>query len=142
MKRRQLIVYGTYFLLGICISCDPKFPSAPTIFTGKVIDENNLPIEGMTLAMTGLRRASVSVIPTFDIETLTDKDGNFKLSYVVPKGTDFIEFLLEDSPTIKESTHSYYIQRNGKYELLLSYESYERSEFGKTITINVQIIKR
>ncbi len=142
MKRRQILK-----LLGLApplllTSCgDPKVPSAPTIATGKVIDENNMPIEGVSIGMFGLERRGVSAIATFDIDALTDKDGHYSLSFVVPRGTDFVKVSAEGNSIFSDRTHNILFQRGGIYEEGDDYELHIES-YGKTNTVNYQFIKR
>ena len=145
MKRRKMLR-----LLGLAppvflVSCrDAKVPSAPTIATGKVIDENDMPIEGVLLRMYGLKRQGLSATGTFSIDTLTGKDGNYTLSYVVPRGTDFVNVSLEGTSTINYQTHDYYVQRNGTglYVTLGTKPELLWEDYGKKTTINFHYKKR
>jgi hypothetical protein len=140
MKRRQVLR-----LLGMAppvflVSCrDSKVPSAPTIVTGKVTDENDMPIEGVLIRMYGTKRQGLSGVGTFDTEGLTDKDGNYTLSYVVPRGTDFVNIRSTASSAINDQTLRIDIYKNG---LAIGGSELQWGEYGKTTTINFQYIKR
>ena len=145
MKRRKMLR-----LLGLAppvflVSCrDAKVPSAPTIVIGKVIDENDMPIEGASIRMYGIKQQGLSGTGTFSIDTLTGKDGNYTLSYVVPRGTDFVKVSLEGTSTINDQTNNYYVQRNGTGLYVKPGNDPELlwGDYGKKTTINFQYKKR
>ncbi|WP_149240749.1 hypothetical protein [Dyadobacter sp. 32] len=145
MKRRQMLR-----LLGLAppvflVSCrDSKVPSAPTIVTGKVTDEHDMPIEGALIRMFGTKRQGLSGVGTFSTEGLTHKDGNYTLSYVVPRGTDFVNVSPKGTSTINDQTHDYSVQMNGvgSYVQLGSSPVLHWGDYGKTTTINFQYKKR
>jgi hypothetical protein len=144
MKRRQMLR-----LLGLAppvylVSCKVKFPSTPTIVVGKMIDENDMPIEGALIRMSGSKRQGLSATGTFSIDTLTGKDGNYTLSYVIPRGTDFVNISPVGSSTINDQTHYTYVQKNdtGLYVQLGGDPQLFEMDYGKTATINFQYKKR
>ena len=145
MKRRKMLR-----LLGLAppvflVSCrDAKVPSAPTIVIGKVIDENDMPIEGASIRMYGIKQQGLSGTGTFSIDTLTGKDGNYTLSYVVPRGTDFVNVSAEGSSTVTEKTHFIYAQKNGIGSNVIPASDAELrgGDYGKTTTVNFQYKKR
>lgn len=135
MKRRQ-----TLRLLGSLpiwlAACKGKFPSAPTVVTGKVVDENGLPAEGIELTLVGNKKKGVSPIPTFDERTKTDSDGKYTLSHVVSSNTDFVVFRIDTG-----TQYIPYIERDGQYEILGSSIIIQQKNYGKTKTINLQVRK-
>ena len=138
MKRRQTL--RLLALLPVWLgACKGKFPSAPTVVIGKVVDENGLPAEGIELTLVGNKKKGVSPIPTFNERTETDSDGKYILSHVVSSTTDFVVFDI--------STSNKYIpyldkDQDGQYEILGASLTIQPEEYGKTNTINIQIRKQ
>ncbi|PWJ59666.1 hypothetical protein CLV98_102500 [Dyadobacter jejuensis] len=146
MKRRQLLK-----LLGlasptllIAASCKEKLPTSPTIVTGKIIDENGLPLEGAGLGLSGINWEGFNPIPTFTMTTESDKEGNYKFSQVVPKDTEVVNILPRstDKVPIGNQGYAHYIILNGSYKQLGAPYDIPRSQWGKTITLNYQFIKQ
>ncbi|GHB72704.1 hypothetical protein GCM10007390_28500 [Persicitalea jodogahamensis] len=116
-------------------ACNSKFPSAPTVVMGKVVDENGMPVMGIELTLGGIKKKGVSPIPTFDVRTETDRNGEYRLSHVVPSGTDFIEFVPATG-----TKYIPYIERDGQYEILGSFVI-RSSDYGTNKTVNLQVRK-
>lgn len=134
MRRRQSLR-----LLGLLpawlAACNDKFPSAPTVVTGKVVDEFGMPAVGIELTLSGIKKKGVSPIPTFEERTQTDRNGEYRLSHVVPSGTDFVEFVPATGTKFIP-----YIERDGQYEILGSFVI-RSSDYGKIKTVNLQVRK-
>lgn len=148
MKRRQLLkLLGlTPPTLLIAASCKEKLPSTPTIVTGKIIDENGLPLEGAGLRLSGTDVKGFAGAETFSITAESDKDGNYKLSQLIPKDTDRIGILSMSTDKVPKDQgfggYHPYIFLNGKYIELGAPYDIPRSDWGKTITLNYQFIKQ
>ncbi len=145
MKRRQflkLLGFASPVLLASCF--DAKSPSAATMVSGIVIDENDMPIEGASIRMSGIKQKGLSGIGTFNTNALTDKDGNYSLSYLVPKGIDFVVISPEGTLTINDQTHGYSVQKNGigLYVIPGNDPELNWGDYGKITTINFQYKKR
>jgi hypothetical protein len=100
--------------------------------------------EGALIRMFGAKRQGLSATGTFSIDTVTDKDGDYTLSYVVPRGTDFVNVSAEGTSIINDQTHDYSVQMNGvgSYVQLGSSPGLDWGDYGKTTTINFQYKKR
>lgn len=126
-------------------SCKEKFPSIPTIVTGRVVDENDIPVERVRLQLDGIKRTGVSATTTFSITADTDEDGIYTLSQIVPKETDKVAILM-DAGFLEEPNGSYgyipYIQIDGVYESVAVPHRIPASNYGKTTTINYQLRKQ
>ena len=116
-------------------ACNYKFPNAPTVVTGRVVDELGIPAEGIALTLSGIKKKGVSPIPTFDERTKTDSDGRYTLSHVVTSGTDFVEFVPATG-----TKYIPYIERDGQYEILGSFVI-RSNDYGTSKTVNLQIRK-
>lgn len=136
MKRRQSLR-----LLGLLpawlAACKDKFPSAPTVVTGKVVDENGLPVKGVKFTLDGNKRKGITLIPTFREESVSDEDGVYSLSSVVSKSTDVV-FLNVFDGTLNID----YKYDPGVYMPVASEIIIRQKDYGETITINFQIKKR
>ncbi|PWJ59668.1 hypothetical protein CLV98_102502 [Dyadobacter jejuensis] len=146
MKRRQLLK-----LLGlasptllIAASCKEKLPTSPTIVTGKIIDENGLPLEGAGLRLSGTDVKGFAGAETFSITTESDKDGNYKLSQIIPKNTDRISILSRPTDKVPTGNQGYapHISRNNSFVLETAPRDIARENWGKTTTLNYQFIKQ
>jgi hypothetical protein len=146
MERRKMLkllgLFPSLFLLSSCI--DPKVPSTPTIVIGTVIDGDNMPMEGISLLMSGFKQSGVSSVNPFRAEATTDKNGKFTLSYVIPRGTDIVSIQALGSDIITDKTHQIYYQMDGTgtYTLMASPPEIKSGSYGKTTTINFQFKKR
>jgi hypothetical protein len=89
--RKFLIAFGILLPLVFSSCGKDEFPSTPTILTGKVINENDKPVEGFELKFSGYHQKGTSPIPTFDETGTTNSDGIYSISYVVSGGqTSFL----------------------------------------------------
>jgi hypothetical protein len=143
MKRRQVLKFIALPLL-LANSCKEELPEAPTIVTGQVIDENGLPLEGAGLSFYGVDNRGWSGVPTFDLTTETDKNGNYWFSYIVPKDTDDVRILsMTTSKVIIDNlNYQVFVLREGQYQLESSPYFIPRSDWGKTTIINYQFRTR
>lgn len=141
MERRQLLQFLALPLL-FASSCKEKLPAAPTTVTGKVIDENGLPLEGAGFSFGGVDNRGFSGVPTFDLTTETDKDGSCQFSYIVPRDTDEVEILPRSTQKVKYDTdYEAYIFLKGNYIQVSSPHSILRSDWGKSTVLNYQFRK-
>jgi hypothetical protein len=138
MKRRNfLIALGVVTLL-VLEACSTKLdlPSAATIITGKVVDVNNNPLEGIGFSFGGEYKKGLSGIPTFDVSVKTNIDGIYKIEALVPQGTESTSFLPEQI----SYDVIFYVWKNNQYEKVQS--PIVPITLGETNTFNFQIRKR
>jgi hypothetical protein len=109
--------------------------------TGKVTDENNLPVEGVEFLFSGNTRSGLSVINTFSIRETSNTLGAYTLSKVIPSNTDQAELKIVGVFSISPN-HTIWILRNGIYEELGNPVNIPSSGYGKTNTFNFQIRKK
>ncbi len=138
MKRRKFL--GTLGMLPpLLFSCGKdEFPDRDTIITGKVIDENNMPVVGLKFQFGGYYLKGISPIPTFSITEETNKDGIYTISYMVNYGqTEF----LPESNTNYDLTTQYiiYVWKNNQYEQVGN--PVGPIIYGETNTFNFQLRK-
>lgn len=97
MKRRRFLT--TLGLLQSLLTLSCKADRLPTIITGKVTDEKGIPIENITFSFKGYDSSCNCFIYTggtgtqkeiFNLETVSDKNGNFNFSQVVQGTTNEI----------------------------------------------------
>ena len=147
MKRRKLLqILGLIPSALLAVACKEKLPTTPTIVTGKIIDENGLPLEGAGLRLTGVRDQGYSPVPIFSITVETDKDGIYKLSRLLPKETDQLSILPNPTDRVPVNVgfadYVTYIFLDGHYGQLGAPYFIPRSEWGKTTTLNYQFVPR
>lgn len=58
MKRRQSLRLLGLFPAWLA-ACKGKFPSAPTVVTGKVVDEDGLPVKDIKFTLEGNKRKGI-----------------------------------------------------------------------------------
>ena len=78
MKREQFIKSLALSILPLALlqACKKSLPSTPTVITGKVIDENNMPVEGFMFSFSGIDKKNlINGLPTFLERQKTDKQG-------------------------------------------------------------------
>ena len=76
MKREQFIKSLALSILPLVVlqACQRRLPSAPTVITGKVIDENNMPVEGFMFSFSGIDKKNlINGLPTFLERQKTDR---------------------------------------------------------------------
>lgn len=115
MKRRKFLgVLG--ILPPILFSCGKdEFPDRNTIITGKVIDENDMPVVGLKLQFSGDYAKGLSLIPIFDVIGETNKDGIYTISHMVDYGrTTFKPF--SDTNYDLMTKYNIYVWKNNQYE--------------------------
>ena len=146
MKREQFVKSLALSILPLVVlqACQRRLPSAPTVVTGKVIDENNMPVEGFMFSFSGIDKKNlINGLPTFLERQKTDKQGIYIISVVIPDGTNNIAFVVEgyENDYAKTSMIDLYIEKLGIYE---PYGSVGEGpiNYGKTNTFNFQIRKR
>ena len=139
MKRRNfLIALGVVPPLLFCSCGKDEFPSTPTVITGKVVDENDKPVEGVKFRFSGFYLKGISPIPTFGLDAETNKDGIYNISYVVTNGE--AEFLPQDSPKYNfNSQFNIFVWKNNQY---VKVNGVGPITIGETNTFNFQIRKR
>ncbi len=148
MKRRKLLqILGLAPpALLIAASCKEKLPTSPTIVTGKIIDENGLPLEGAGLRLSGTDVKGFAGTTTFSITTESDKDGNYKLSQIIPKNTDHISILSMSTDRVPKDQgfggYHPYVSRNSSFVPESAPRDIARENWGKTSTLNYQFIKQ
>ncbi|WP_149240747.1 hypothetical protein [Dyadobacter sp. 32] len=147
MKRRKLLqILGLIPPALLAASCKEKLPSTPTIVTGKIIDENGLPLEGAGLRLSGTDVKGFAGAETFSITAESDKDGNYKLSQLIPKDTDRIGILPRSTDKVPLNIGigdfvSYQL-KNSSYDKVTAPHDIPSSEWGKTVTLHYQFKKR
>ena len=146
MKRRKfLIALGVVhpFVLSACKK--DEFPKTPTVITGKVIDENNKPVEGWELLFYGIERNGTSAVDTFAEQQFIDSNGVFSFSVGVPPNTDSVKFRplgfrYDDKLNRKNPDYLLFIEVGGKFEPSIKDEA--PPIIGKENTYNYQIKKK
>lgn len=145
MKRRKFISVFALLppLLQACEKDAPPASKVPTVVTGKVIDEDNMPVKDFTFSFLG------KIIKTFerDVDTFaligkTDENGICKFSKILPYGTNYIQFIpggFEFDPK-KTALYVLYVETKGKYELYTGQSS--TPLFDTDIIFNFQLKKR
>ncbi len=147
MKRRQLLqILGLIPPALLAASCKEKLPSTPTIVTGKVIDENGLPLAEAGLDLAGIKWDFVTPTTTKGVTKESDKDGFYELSLIVPEGTD--ELSLAPYSTKKVPLNigvgdfvAYLYIDQVSTKMTAPY-TIPRSDWGKTTTLNFQFKRR
>lgn len=142
MKKCIILIILSLFSF---VSCKKdKFPSTPTIVNGKVVDENDIPIEGYEFQFSGFNSTGLlKGNPTYNEYKQTNKEGVFYFSWVVSSDTDEVSL----KPVGLKFT-------NGNYNTLYS-DIYQIKDgknidagaagpikYGKTNTFNFQVIIR
>lgn len=83
MNRRKLLrTLGSFPLVLLAVSCERKIFSRATIITGKVIDQDGNPLEGVPFDFYGERKTGFSGVPTFHISAVSDSTGQYQLSKI------------------------------------------------------------
>ncbi|MDQ6482137.1 carboxypeptidase-like regulatory domain-containing protein [Dyadobacter sp. LHD-138] len=144
MKRRQILkLIGTFSPILWVASCKEKLPATPTIVTGRVVDQNNVPLEGARIIMIGAERAGLSGFEKFSVFSDTDQQGNYTLSQILPKGTDYVIVQSESTSkvSIDEGNYIPYFEINGNYVLESSSYILSGSNFDKKTILNFQYRK-
>ncbi|MDF7819820.1 hypothetical protein P1X15_19520 [Runella sp. MFBS21] len=145
MKRRQFLSLVSIILILTLISCEKTLTSTPTIVTGRVIDENNTPVEGVEFRFSGYdQKNAFSHSETFYLTALTDKDGIYYLSQVIPNGTDNANILpLETSKFRFGMDYNIFLYKDAVATTLVGRPiEIQSKNYGKTNTFNFQIRKK
>ena len=140
MKRRNfLIALGVVPPLVFSSCGKDEFPSTPTVITGKVIDENNKPVEGFELQFSGYYQKGTSPVPIFDETGKTNNNGIYSISYVVSGGqTTFLPGL--NSKFNLVANYDLFVWKDNKYEFVGN--PVGPIVYGQTNTFNFQLIKK
>ena len=146
MKRRNfLIALGVEPPFVLSAYKKDEFPKTPTVITGKVIDENNKPVEGWELLFYGIERNGTSAVDTFAEQQFTDSNGVFSFSIGVPQNTDNVTFgplgfRFDDKLNRKNSDYLIFVEIGGKFEPRIKDEA--SPVIGKENTYFYQIKKK
>ena len=146
MKRRIfLIALGVMPSLILSACKKDELPKTATVITGKVIDENNKPVEGWELMFYGSKLNGISSMSTFQEQILTDSNGMFSFSITIPPETVIVRFAplgfrFDDKLNRKNSDYLIFIEIGGKFEPRIKDEAYPI--IGKENTYNYQIKKK
>lgn len=149
MKRRKFLISLGVVPPLVIASCEKDFPlpTTLTIINGKVIDENNMPVKDWGFTFSGYDATRIPNVNTFAENTLTNKDGIYNFSLVIPQSTSYINFnpigIIENG-AISEKTLLYkiFFERDGKYIPFNSSAPNPTPKIGESNTINFQIIKK
>lgn len=139
MKKNHIIQLLFLTLLSGLLSCN-SVPSAPTVITGKFIDENEQPIVGYIVSMDGAKQQGVSATGTFSVTDTTDQNGNYTLSHVAGKSDDYITIGFLGNTPATTIIHQIYVERDGIYKKLSSI-FFHRDDYGKTHIRNFKLVK-
>ncbi len=146
MKRQQFLKQLALLppLAWMAVACKKSFPSTPTVVTGKVIDENGLPVEGVEFQFSGIyKKGFIAIGTTFDLTTQSDKDGIYKFSQIVPSNTDGADILPQSNTKFDlEFVYQILLFLNGKYVIIGNPIPIQRNQYGTTVIINFQIRKK
>jgi len=146
MKRRKfLIALGVVPPLVLSACKKDELPKTATVITGKVIDENNMPVEGWELLFYGIERKGISGADTFAEQKFTDSNGVFSFSITIPSDTVNVRFgplgfRFDDKLNRKNPDYLIFIEVGGKFEARIKDEA--SPVIGKENTYNYQIKKK
>lgn len=146
MKRRKfLIALGVVPPLVLSACKKDELPKTATVITGKVIDENNMPVEGWELLFYGIERKGISGVDTFAEQKFTDSNGVFSFSITIPSDTVNVRFgplgfRFDDKLNRKNPDYLIFIEVGGKFEARIKDEA--SPVIGKENTYNYQIKKK
>lgn len=144
MKRASIFsLYLLSFSL-ILISCEQKLPNVTTIVTGKVVDEQGKPVEGVVFQLNGLKKKGISPIPTFDAYSTTDSTGRFEIAHLITKETEQV-YLDPASSTLYDLQRDYiffYVLDDGSTSRVTASLRIPSDRYGKTTTVNYLMRKR
>ena len=146
MKRRKfLIALGVVPPLVLSACKKDELPKTATVIIGKVIDENNMPVEGWELLFYGIERKGISGVDTFAEQKFTDSNGVFSFSITIPSDTVNVRFgplgfRFDDKLNRKNPDYLIFIEVGGKFEARIKDEA--SPVIGKENTYNYQIKKK
>ena len=141
MKRRKfLITLGVVPPLVLAACKEDAFPTTPTVITGRVVDENDKPVEGVKFKFSGIKPKGISGYPIFDVDGITDQEGVYKISQVVTNEANTTSFLPTYSPKYSSYQYSYYVYKDNKYEIVGN--PVRPIVYGQTNTFNFQLRKK
>ena len=144
MKRKQLWLW-LLLLPPLLQSCEKKYPNAETIITGKIVDENDKPMEGVEFYFGGFKYKGISPIPTFSLWSKSNKAGVYYFSQIISSSSKNIEFYpsyLLNLPT----NYKLNILINGDYLPFYGIPQKDGDipsiKYGKTNTYNFKLVKK
>ncbi len=141
MKKCVILIIASILVF----SCKKdKFPSTPTIITGKVVDQNNIPIEGYEFQFGGTDKTGfINGNSTFDLYNSTNEQGVYLFSIIVPSSTDLVEFQPIGKKMDNELSNTLfsdiYLVKDGKN---MDSGAAGPINYGTTNTFNYQVIIR
>lgn len=141
MKKCIFLIFISLLSFSSCKK--DKFPSTPTIITGKVIDENEIPIEGYQFQFSGKDKTNfLNSNITFDSKFETNKDGVYSTSIMVPSNTSSTTFkpigFKLPGGNFDPLYQNIFVFIDGKY---LPPYNISKIKYGVTNTYNFQVIK-
>ena len=135
MKRR-LFLQGLALAPPLLLTaCGKELPYTATIITGIVLDENDVPIQGIKFSFGG-NTGGISPKDTFYEETVSDATGHYYLEKIIPQGT--VSFSFDYNLTLPKYTQASYILLcfvNGGYQTAKPFV------VGEKTTLNFKIFK-
>jgi hypothetical protein len=137
-------------LLGLFACEKEKLPTTPTVINGSVVDENENPVPNLMLFFYGYEiRGFRGDDVTFNINQVSDRDGFFTFSQVIPEKTDefrlFVEGVIDDStglPRLLDDFHYTYFLNDQLVPIGSIQVSKSKNLFGKTLTVKIKQAKR
>ncbi len=142
MKRRDFFYIAVLLPFTMLTACK-KYDSWNTVVMGKVVDENNQPVEGMSFQFLGYERKGLGTLTTFDIHTQSDSEGRYEVAFLIPSSTDEAVFGGTGNDKFKfGTTHDLLRESEGKYVDFISYLTIPKRSYGETTIINFQVIKK
>ena len=137
MKRNQFWLW-LLLLPPLLQSCEKKYPNAETIIQGKIVDENDNPMEGVAFVFSGINKTSLlNSTGTFYQTTKSDKNGEFTISQIIPKKTDYIDLNFTGS----QPQYRNYIFTNSTLKAYIPDAISNYITIGKTNNLKFQIKK-
>lgn len=140
MNRRDLLKFlgvGT----SIFVACEPSLPSTPTIAKIKVINEANLPVEGLEFQFIVTSHTISSVKKIYEDYKSTGADGEVQFSYVVPTGANNVEIAPSGGKYKLGIDYYVYFFVNGQYSDAGSVLPIRFENFGKSVIFNLLLKK-
>lgn len=138
MKRR-LFLQGLALAPPLLLTaCGKELPYTATIITGIVLDENDVPIQGIKFVFGG-NTGGINPKDTFYEETVSDATGHYYLEKIIPQGTVSVSLIPNlTSLTLPKYTQASYIVLcfvDGVYQTAIPFI------VGEKTTLNFKIFK-
>ncbi|WP_428666462.1 hypothetical protein [Runella sp.] len=144
MKRRKFITALLLPATAWMVGCK-KYDSWDTIVKGRVVAENNQPVEGVKFQFYGVKETRVFKQEfTFDTTGQSNREGYYQLSYLIPSSTDIAQLIGVDTTAFDlGKTHDLLIENPaGQYIQLGGPVGVLPKDFGKTTVFNFLLRKR